>query len=772
MKIREFSVFRYGPVSVRDRINLDNFNLLFGYNEEGKTLTIDAVVKMLLGKSSRGFDRINRVDEMPEGYVIVEREEDGDFKLPEAGNLTDITGLTASECRNIFIIRDSDLTISREGEFYKDITNRLVGLQTEEIARIVTELRHLGCLTLKGDYQDTSPHKLKTRLNKAAGLTELIDDKMRLIEETGFEKLEEELLDIETALEQVEDELELYEDARKRDVYIKGKEAIEALQNALDLTEEYSAFNREDEQQWQQCETNLSLYADEKKKNTSNIEEEQKKSERLQKSKETEEFFVHGLTRDKKQIEEHLKPKINDYETMEKQVAERKSGRAGRLLTFAGPPAVLLFVLSIAGLVFLQGTEWIYAPALLSLFTAIIYGGFLVSLKNTENRMEELLTKITGISEKLKIKAETPGGILEKINDFDRNCAEREKKILELDKNIALCRQKIETIRENIKGIEDKTKEANRIIETIKEKTGTATLNEYRSRLKIKEENETKVKTREGVLTSLFGAGGESPALQKLSFWNEKVSAVHEFAGKAEGVEFDDMNNRVARERRDALRNRRQEQGYELEKYRKGIESLGREANECLAMENGQLTCQTVKDLIAAREKLNEFIRIYEKNSEYARESINILESIGEQEEKKVQDLFGSESLISRYFALITDNLYSEVFFNHGKGTVEVLRSDGTRLEAYKLSGGAFDQLYLCIRLSLGEKLLQGEKGFFILDDPFLKADARRLKNQLEVLRRIADDGWQVIFFTAKDEVKNALQEEIEQGRVNFVQMS
>ena len=102
---------------------------------------------------------------------------------------------------------------------------------------------------------------------------------------------------------------------------------------------------------------------------------------------------------------------------------------------------------------------------------------------------------------------------------------------------------------------------------------------------------------------------------------------------------------------------------------------------------------------------------------------------------------------------------------------IEVLRSDGQRLNAWQLSGGAYDQLYLCIRISLGEKLLSGKKGFFILDDPFLKSDTRRLVNQINFLRDLAAHGWQVIFFTAKDEVKTVLAGAIERGEVRLIMM-
>ena len=75
-----------------------------------------------------------------------------------------------------------------------------------------------------------------------------------------------------------------------------------------------------------------------------------------------------------------------------------------------------------------------------------------------------------------------------------------------------------------------------------------------------------------------------------------------------------------------------------------------------------------------------------------------------------------------------------------------------------QLSGGAYDQLYFSIRLALARKLLQGEKGFFLLDDPFIKADPRRLSRLLEMLLQLAAEGWQIIYFSSKGEVREALK--------------
>lgn len=96
---------------------------------------------------------------------------------------------------------------------------------------------------------------------------------------------------------------------------------------------------------------------------------------------------------------------------------------------------------------------------------------------------------------------------------------------------------------------------------------------------------------------------------------------------------------------------------------------------------------------------------------------------------------------------------------------------NGRTLDASQLSGGAYDQLYLSIRLAIGENLLKGGQGFFIMDDPFIKADRERLRRQIDILKRICAAGWQIIYFTAKDEVVEVLKSDIAKESVTYIEL-
>ena len=148
---------------------------------------------------------------------------------------------------------------------------------------------------------------------------------------------------------------------------------------------------------------------------------------------------------------------------------------------------------------------------------------------------------------------------------------------------------------------------------------------------------------------------------------------------------------------------------------------------------------------------------------------IDIFEELESEEKEKISDLISKESSVSEYFNEITSGLYKEVIFEVESGRIKVRRKDNIILEIENLSGGTYDQLYFSIRLALGQKLLTDKTGFFILDDPFIKADSERLQNQIAMLKKISEFGWQIIYFTVKDEVRNILNDDIEKDDVKSI---
>jgi len=55
------------------------------------------------------------------------------------------------------------------------------------------------------------------------------------------------------------------------------------------------------------------------------------------------------------------------------------------------------------------------------------------------------------------------------------------------------------------------------------------------------------------------------------------------------------------------------------------------------------------------------------------------------------------------------------------------------------------------------------------MDDPFVKADPDRLKIQVDALKKITKLGWQVLYFSAKGVIYDALKRDIERGTVKYI---
>jgi len=155
---------------------------------------------------------------------------------------------------------------------------------------------------------------------------------------------------------------------------------------------------------------------------------------------------------------------------------------------------------------------------------------------------------------------------------------------------------------------------------------------------------------------------------------------------------------------------------------------------------------------------LRSFYSTIKSDAKIAGSAIHILDKILLEETAKISDLFKREGTASRLFSKITTNRYGTIEFDSSTGSLIVTKPNGEKLDVSKLSRGATDQLYLSVRLCLAEKVLDGVKGFLIIDDAFLSSDIHRIAEQVTILKDISDSGWQVIYFTTKSDTFKAFK--------------
>lgn len=759
---------QYGPLPDTGRVSLHNFNLFFGRNEDGKTLTIDALMKLLLGQNVRDFKHINRVEGNPEGYAIIEDDKNKEIKLPEKGNLTEVADLTPSECRNIFVIRNSDLHVARESEFYTNVTNRLIGLRTEELHKIRENLREIGKITPSGMLRDIKGEKLKTRTEKAKILIESINGLFEEIKIKNFDTLEEELAKCNQEIERTKQQIESLENARKREKYEKGKEALNNLKGVLKRFGDLKIYDENDKQLWRDCEKDIQTYSEEKEKLLTELEKGEKEFKKISEELNRKERNFQVFDERKKKLDDEVKPELKNYEKKSEKLALQE-GR-DKFFTSMVIISTILLGISLLGVI-ISPSLLFYILAALFLISAIISGVVKFQLVRNKTWLAGMFERIRLTTSKFELGAENIEGILSNIQEFDEEYRKNTDELQEIKRKKENLEDKIKELQGNtIPSKEKKIKDAQEKIDEIRRKSREESLKEYAQKLESKQKCEKSIGEQRSILKNAFGEKGKGVE-DEISLWNEENESLEKYKNKAKDIKYNENSASELHEKEQQFEEELEKTNAMMIDFQKKMEDVERVANEILRLEEEHLYCKTSKDLEAIRDKLEQFMKENESNKDYALEVMKIFEEIEMDEKEKVSELFAKDSSISKYFEEITSGLYEKLSFNQEIGEIEVKRKDGVMLEAEKLSGGAYDQLYLSIRIALGEKLLKGNKGFFIMDDPFIKADKDRLQKQISILKRISKSGWQIIYFTAKDEVKSVLKKDIQRDKLNYVEI-
>jgi len=266
VNIKEYGIRRYGPLSDSGIKEPGLFNLIYASNEEGKTLTIDALLKMLFKKNLKRFKGIKRVEENPEGYLVLADSSQREIKFPEAGTFDQHFGFTPDLFANIFVIRDSDLSISDEGSFYRDFTSRLTGLRTGEIEKLKSVVLDLGGITEGGSYQNTAPVKLKDKINSASALKDKAEILLNQLRAEDFTDFEEELAELELKDRETAEKINSYREAQNREIYEKGAAALTRLESVRAEAEKLSPYSRYEYETWQKTLSELDYFYNELKK--------------------------------------------------------------------------------------------------------------------------------------------------------------------------------------------------------------------------------------------------------------------------------------------------------------------------------------------------------------------------------------------------------------------------------------------------------------------------------------------------------------------------
>jgi exonuclease SbcC len=769
VRISEFHITRYGPVHYDKPFSVSGFTLFWGKNERGKTLTIDALVKLLLGKEARRFDNIGRVDEPPSGHAVV-TVGGKNVKLTGKESLTDVCDLTEAECRNVFIVRASDLSIGAEektgeAEFYTGVSDRLTGMETKRIDRIQEALLNRARLTPTGEFSDIKDEKLKSRLTSAAALMEEITPLLEEARRTGYDELELRQVEAADQIDLIGRRMTELEDARRGSKYEKGRDALIKLADARKLLKELERYRDEDAQVWRDMLREISAQKEETKRideTLARLREELLKAETALGKKEREFKIIDGR---KKTLDEQIRPDLKNFDA--------RSGRVGRkrgtkwLLTLAFIVLGLTACASLFGAVLYPHALFFGALILLGA-GAVASFVLLVILSRQEALLSGSLERIKLTLARLDLDGDTIVEIKKRIQRFDEVYQLHRDELEEIRRRKGIVEGRISENEEKAPQYGRKIRAAEDAIVRIQRISGCETIDEFEDKISLKQHTRDiareQIKVLEGAFEKTDGGLDD-----QIPSWERQVQALSVYGQAQRPVEFSEDAYREKQEELKAATDRLDGIKQSLSDFKKLLHRVQEKANEILQDDVKRIYCESSVDLEAVTERLASFRAEHEADRNAALRAVNVFEEIQEEEKGRVSLLFDEGGVVSSLFSTITGGLYDAVSFDPAAGTVSVRNRDGEILPADKLSSGAYDQLYLSIRLALGRRIAPDGAGFFIMDDPFIRSDPDRLAVQMKMLGDIAAEGWQIVYFSSKGEVKDALAKEIKKGAVTLI---
>lgn len=768
MRISEYAVRRYGPLRDTGKVLPANFNLIYGYNEAGKTLTIDALIKLLFGKASRekDFIAIERVNELPDGYIVVENRDNEEIKLSGKKTLSSVIELSPGELSNIFVIRNSDLSIANEGDFYSNITERLTGLRTGYITTVIDALLEQGRLTPTGMFRDAGEERLRSRIDKAIQLIDIMDTLIEECRTKDIDTIEQKIIAAHERLKNIDSEIGELNDARLREQYEKGCEAHEKLIDAREAMQRIEQFNEPDLQKWRDNQRDLERLTDERRRTMEELEGKREALREVTDEVQEHEAACKQSEEKKRRLDETIRPLLRQYEEQRALVPAFESRK--KFFGIAGILSGILFGISLVGVLLAPGTFFYAVTALLFVLltiTGIVYYVTLRKLAEVSAGFQRLVTA----AGRYQLDAENLPRMEEKIETFENEYRHMQEKLQNRRTDMHNLQQQVEQLEsKKLPEIDRTIRTCNEQIDSIIDTSGEETIQHYREKLQEKIKLQNVMQTQATLLKRDFGTRQDS-VHGNIPYWQEEINELERYKDKAQTIKYDERKL-TGLQREKETRNKELET---LQEQRSGIDEsmkdIERKVNNLLQTGDEYMYCNTVNDLVSLQTMLRAYVDRHATTRDDVLTTIDVFKSIQEEEQKKVGELFGENRPVSEYYDRITGGRYKQVEYDQVNGSIEVVQENGNRLAAAKLSGGACDQLYFAVRIALGEELLEGDTGFFILDDPFIKSDVHRLQEQINMLRYIADRGWQILFFSAKSEVLDALGEDIRDGKVTLI---
>lgn len=748
MKIKSFHILQYGPLSDTGKIELTNFSLIFGENEIGKTLLVDALIKKLFKNKStkRYFLDIDRVADTPAGSIEI---------IDAAGkpieNISSAMGnIDLLDARNIFIVRNSDLNFEKEDDYYHTLTDRLTGINLKKIERVEMKLRIKTSLTPAGNFLN----KIKDILSKISAKKQEINDVITDFRQKNLPELENTIIQLEKNKNVSEKSLELFANSEKKLRYsqISGSlKKIKYCEQSLKSFPNLSSQERDDILEKQTARRNKTRELNDKHRELNGIEKYI--IDRKEQLAIIETDF--SKIRQKKDFFEKNRYKLDEINSCITKYA------GNTVLYRIGIPIYigLIFLIITA----LLGIKFRFSPPLLvATVIEVLAIGWRIYYKLQQAGVSADISGLLNNAALNEIKASDIPDLFVQAKIVSQKFDKLKERQGNLKYEISSETGKRETIEKYIVSLRNEIDKINDFFETLEKEKGISDYETYETKLKKYIEIESEIKTEKNTLRAKFGT-------DKYADLESILKELEKYKDFEIEKEFNRDSIQNARETLKNLNMQINKSSKEIDGYKYRIKAFASDnmllktASENLSPlfynENELILDEisTLNDLENMYSKFSEMEENFEEQKAIAINSLSILDEIRIEQELNIESLF-EKSNAEKYFKKVTDGKYTSVKYKRDDKKIVATDISGGEHPTKQLSGGTIDQLYFAIRIALGERMLS-ESGFFILDDPFLKYDSHRLVNQMKILQKLVKSGWQIIYFSAKSEVKDAFNQ-------------
>ena len=776
MHVKRISISRYGPLKPFDAA-LSAFTVIHGPNERGKTLIIDALVRMLFRDELkrphyRLFGNLNRVDERPEGFLVITTHA-GETKLDAETPLSAVAPVAISpeDFRNVFLIRDSDLALNNEEAYYGSVSERLCGTRSSAIERLKDALKRTGRLrsATPDSPLTTRKDRDQKRIGEQVAAAERLLDEMietgKTLARDDFDVSSRRLVDLAEERERLEEQEKALRAAEERARLEKARDAVAATRQDLAAVAVLASADDAQLAAWRGLIVKRDLLE-------KDLADALARAEALRAARDEARVgweSMRAVAGEKEALRDRavteLRPRIEAWRNQ--RVQREHADHAARAVVAVMVASIVLGVAAVVVSLLTRSPVAVgaaFACAAAAAWCAVsLWRG-----AQARTRLARDEAELVARSGQLGLAVGSVAEAGEAVDAVERDAAQvveraRENEVLMRQRESDVAAKESSAVDKRARMVE--TQEA---LETLRTATGFESVNLLEAAVVKRRGLEGEINTRLALLRGWIPAAARAADREAfLRVCESEVARdlqteiVDAMPGDPDAVTRVEAElERVSAEER-ALRQRLDRTRQDLGRIEVRIADLG-------AIE-GPVHCRTTRELADAQRRVTEFCESVQRDARLAKEAIRILQEIEAEEDEKVGELFGEGTLVSRWFREITDGRYRAVHLEEGEVVVEL--ADGKRLAASALSGGAFDQLYLAIRASIAERMLPDSKGFFILDDAFLKADRDRMRALMKMLRQLVGRGWQVIYVTAKDEVVEALRADIATGSVRLIEL-